>query len=129
MLGMPYIRVLEVATFYTMFNLEPVGTYQVQVCGTTPCRLRGADELVESARKHRPQRQVTDDGMFSWMEVECLGACCNAPMVQISKDFYEDLDAAHLREAARRSCGGPPGQAGLAERRACARSRWAARPR
>jgi NADH-quinone oxidoreductase subunit E len=94
MLSMPFIRVLEVATFYTMFNLEPVGTYLVQVCTTTPCWLRGSDAVVEACKKHigpRPH-MVSADGKFSWMEVECLGACVNAPMLQIGKDFYEDLD-------------------------------------
>jgi NADH-quinone oxidoreductase subunit E len=94
MLDMPYIRVLEVATFYTMFNLEPVGTYLVQVCTTTPCWLRGSDAVVDACKKHihpRPQT-VSADGKFSWMEVECLGACVNAPMLQIGSDFYEDLD-------------------------------------
>jgi NADH-quinone oxidoreductase subunit E len=94
MLGMPFIRVLEVATFYTMFNLEPVGSYLVQVCTTTPCWLRGSDALLEACKTHiHPHPQtVSADGKFSWMEVECLGACVNAPMLQIGKDFYEDLD-------------------------------------
>jgi len=92
MLGMPYIRVLEVATFYTMFNLEPVGTYFIQLCGTTPCALRGADRIIKVCKERiGEQRHVTADGKFSWLEVECLGACCNAPMVQINDDFYEDL--------------------------------------
>jgi NADH-quinone oxidoreductase subunit E len=93
-LGMPYIRVLEVATFYTMFNLEPVGDYLVQVCTTTPCALRGSDAVVEACKKHihpKPQT-MSADGKFSWMEVECLGACVNAPMLQIGSDFFEDLD-------------------------------------
>ena len=91
-LGMPYIRVLEIATFYTMFNLEPVGKFYVQLCGTTPCMLRGSDEIVKVLqRRVGPQRKVTADGLFSWAEVECLGACCNAPMVQINDDYYEDL--------------------------------------
>lgn len=95
MLGMDYIRALEVATFYTMFNLSPVGTHYVQLCGTTPCWLRGADDLKEVCRKHiGPEGQVSADGKFSWLEVECLGACVNAPMVQINADFFEDLDAA-----------------------------------
>jgi NADH-quinone oxidoreductase subunit E len=94
MLDMPFIRVLEVATFYTMFNLEPVGTYLVQVCTTTPCWLRGSDAVVDACKKHIAPRPhtVSADGKFSWMEVECLGACVNAPMLQIGKDFYEDLD-------------------------------------
>jgi NADH-quinone oxidoreductase subunit E len=93
-LSMPFIRVLEVATFYTMFNLEPVGTYLVQVCTTTPCWLRGSDAVVDACKKHiHPQEKtVSADGKFSWMEVECLGACVNAPMLQIRSDFYEDLD-------------------------------------
>jgi len=93
MLGMPFIRVLEVATFYTMFNLEPVGTL-IQVCTTTPCWLRGSDAVVEACKKHiHPHAHtLSDDGKFSWMEVECLGACVNAPMLQIGSDFYEDLD-------------------------------------
>lgn len=94
MLDMPFIRVLEVATFYTMFNLEPVGTYLVQVCTTTPCWLRGSDAVVDACKKHiHPHpHTVSADGKFSWMEVECLGACVNAPMLQIGSDFYEDID-------------------------------------
>src|SRR3984885_7113686 len=94
MLGMPFIRVLEVATFYTMFNLEPVGTYLVQVCTTTPCWLQGSDAVVAACKKHiHPHpHTVSEDGKFSWMEVECLGACVNAPMLQIGSDFYEDID-------------------------------------
>jgi NADH-quinone oxidoreductase subunit E len=91
-LGMAHIRVLEVATFYTMFNLEPVGKFHVQLCGTTPCRLRGADDLEKLCKKKiGEQGKVTEDGKFSWVEVECLGACVNAPMVQINADYYEDL--------------------------------------
>ncbi|MGL4575707.1 MAG: NADH-quinone oxidoreductase subunit NuoE, partial [Burkholderiaceae bacterium] len=94
MLGMTYIRVFEVATFYTMFNLGPVGKKFVQVCGTTPCRLRGAEKIIEICKAEiGDERHVSADGMFSWLEVECLGACCNAPMVQINNDVYEDLDA------------------------------------
>lgn len=97
MLGMDYIRALEVATFYTMFNLSPVGEFYVQLCGTTPCWLRGADELKDVCRKHiGPEGAVSADGKLSWLEVECLGACVNAPMVQINADFYEDLDATAL---------------------------------
>src|SRR5450759_3722519 len=91
-LGMAHIRALEVATFYTMFNLGPVGKFHVQFCGTTPCRLRGADDIEKVCRNRiGDQGHVTDDGKFSWVEVECLGACVNAPMVQIGSDFYEDL--------------------------------------
>jgi len=94
MLGMAYIRVLEVATFYTMFQLSPVGRKaHVQVCGTTPCMLRGAEALVEVCKRriHADPHHLSADGDFSWEEVECLGACANAPMVQIGKDTYEDL--------------------------------------
>ena len=91
-LGMAHIRGLEVATFYTMFNLSPVGKVHVQLCGTTPCRLRGADDLEKVCRKRiGDQMEVTKDGKFSWVEVECLGACVNAPMLQIGSDYYEDL--------------------------------------
>ena len=91
-LGMARIRVLEVATFYTMFNLEPVGTYHVQLCGTTPCMLRGSEELKKVCqRRIGDQHHVTSDGNFSWIEVECLGACVNAPAAQINYDYYEDL--------------------------------------
>jgi NADH-quinone oxidoreductase subunit E len=94
MLDMPYIRALEVATFYTMFNLSPVGEHFVQLCGTTPCWLRGADDLKDVCRKLiGEQDEITEDGKLSWLEVECLGACVNAPMVQINDDFYEDLTA------------------------------------
>jgi NADH-quinone oxidoreductase subunit E len=92
MLDMPYIRALEVATFYTMFNLEPVGKHYVQLCGTTPCMLRGAEDIKKICMsKIGEEHHVTADGKFSWIEVECLGACCNAPMVQINNDYYEDL--------------------------------------
>ncbi|MDI4656071.1 NADH-quinone oxidoreductase subunit NuoE [Xanthobacter autotrophicus] len=91
-LGMANIRVLEIATFYTMFNLEPVGRHFVQLCGTTPCMLRGAEEIRDVCRrKIGPERHVSADGQLSWLEVECLGACTNAPMVQINDDYYEDL--------------------------------------
>ncbi|WP_445500607.1 NADH-quinone oxidoreductase subunit NuoE [Microvirga sp. G4-2] len=91
-LDMPFIRVMEVATFYTMFNLEPVGKYFIQFCGTTPCVLRGAGDIKKVLEKRiGDQNHVTADGKFSWLEVECLGACCNAPMVQINDDYYEDL--------------------------------------
>lgn len=93
-LDMPHMRAMEVATFYTMFNLEPVGEHFVQLCGTTPCWLRGADNLKNVCRKIiGEQNTVTEDGKLSWLEVECLGACVNAPMVQINDDFYEDLTA------------------------------------
>jgi NADH-quinone oxidoreductase subunit E len=91
-LNMAHIRVMEIATFYTMFNLAPVGRYHVQLCGTTPCMLRGAEDLKKVCKKKiGEQFDVTPDGALSWVEVECLGACVNAPMVQINYDFYEDL--------------------------------------
>ena len=94
MLGMAYIRALEVATFYSMFNLSPVGKFFVQLCGTTPCWLRGADDLKAVCRRQIGEPgDVSGDGKLSWIEVECLGACVNAPMVQINDDFYEDLTA------------------------------------
>jgi len=91
-LGMPVIRVLEVATFYTMFNLAPVGRFHVQVCGTTPCMLRGSDKVLAACSQRGLKKgQTTGDGLFTLSEVECLGACANAPMVQINDDNYEDL--------------------------------------
>ena len=91
-LDMPIIRVLEVATFYTMFNLAPVGRFHVQVCGTTPCMLRGSDDLLDACYKRGLEKgHTTEDGLFTLSEVECLGACANAPMVQINDDNYEDL--------------------------------------
>lgn len=94
MLGMPHIRALEIATFYTQFILQPCGKKaHVQVCGTTPCRLRGAEDIIAVCkhRIHHDPHHVSEDGNFSWEEVECLGACVNAPMVLIGKDTYEDL--------------------------------------
>jgi NADH-quinone oxidoreductase subunit E len=97
MLGMAYIRVYEIATFYTMFNLAPVGRYYVQVCGTTPCWLRGAEEIKSACRELIGEpNHVTEDGLFSWTEVECLGACVNAPVAQINKYYYEDLTPENL---------------------------------
>lgn len=96
-LDMPYIQVLEVATFYTMFNLAPVGRFHVQVCGTTPCMLRGSDDVLEACYKRGLKKgHTTDDGVFTLTEVECLGACANAPMVQINDDNYEDLTEASM---------------------------------
>ena len=95
-LEMPSIRVWEVATFYTMYFLAPKGQHKVQVCTTTPCWLRGSDDVVKACKDHLGIGfgQVTEDGKFSLHEVECLGACVNAPMIQINDDYYEDLDAA-----------------------------------
>lgn len=96
MLGMARIRVLEIATFYTMFHLEPVGAKaHIQVCGTTPCWLRGAEQLKQVCREriHPEQHHLSADGAFSWEEVECIGACVNAPLVQVNADTFEDLTA------------------------------------
>lgn len=91
-LQMPVMRVFEVATFYTMFNLKPVGTYLLQVCRNTPCWLRGSDEILATCK------QYADDKLFSTVEVECMGACVNAPMVAINDDYYEDLNGTKMRQ-------------------------------
>lgn len=93
MLEMPYIRVYEVATFFTMVNLQPVGKFHIQLCGTTPCMLRGAYDLMDAVSEKFGigHGETTEDGLFTLTEVECLGACCNAPMVQINDDYFEDL--------------------------------------
>ena len=93
-LDMPYIKVYEVATFYSMYNLSPVGKYFIQVCTTTPCMIRGANKLVEACKEKisENESELSKDKTCSWMEVECLGACVNAPMMQINDNYYEDLD-------------------------------------
>ena len=93
-LNMPYIKVYEVATFYSMYNLSPVGNFHVQICTTTPCMIRGAYKIVEACKEKisKNENELSDDKKCSWVEVECLGACVNAPMMQINKDYYEDLD-------------------------------------
>ena len=93
-LKMPYIKVYEVATFYSMYNLSPVGEYFIQVCTTTPCMIRGAYKLVDACKEMISENENTlsKNGKCSWMEVECLGACVNAPMMQINEDYFEDLD-------------------------------------
>ena len=98
LLGMARIRVVEVASFYTMINTKPVGKYLLQFCTTTPCWLRNCDEVVEAARSHLgiDYEQTTEDGLFTMREVECLGACVNAPIVQINDDMYEDLTGPQL---------------------------------
>tara|TARA_X000001036_G_scaffold319997_1_gene298500 strand:- start:78 stop:683 length:606 start_codon:yes stop_codon:yes gene_type:complete len=99
-LSMPYISVYEVATFYTMYNLAPVGQYFVQVCTTSPCLIRGADKIVKICKeKISPnENEISKKGSCSWMEVECLGACVNGPMMQINNDYYEDLDEKNTKE-------------------------------
>ncbi len=93
-LEMPYIKVYEVATFYSMYNLTPVGKYFIQVCTTTPCMIRGAYKLVDVCKRKisNKDNNLSENGICSWIEVECLGACINAPMMQINDDYYEDLD-------------------------------------
>ena len=93
-LEMPFIKVWEIVTFYTMYNTQPVGKNFVQVCTTTPCWLRGSEHVVRACKEIISENptEVSSDNLFSWMEVECLGACVNAPMVQINDDFYEDLN-------------------------------------
>lgn len=92
-LSMPYIRAYEIATFYTMFNLKPVGKYHIQLCGTTPCWLRGAGDVMDACKKELgiETKETTKDGIFTLSEVECIGACVNAPVAQINDDYYEDL--------------------------------------
>ena len=99
-LSIPYINVYEVATFYTMYNLAPVGKYFVQVCTTSPCLIRGADKLVKVCKKRISEKEgeLSKDGLCSWIEVECLGACVNAPMMQINDDYFEDLDEKKLEK-------------------------------
>ena len=94
LLNMPYIKVYEVATFYSMFNLSPVGKYFVQVCTTTPCMIRGSKKITDICKKNISQNQneLSKNQLCSWTEVECLGACVNAPMMQINQDYFEDLD-------------------------------------
>ncbi len=94
LLSVPYMQVYEVSTFYSMFNLTPVGKYFVQVCTTTPCMLRGANQIIDVCKKNISQNQneLSENKLCSWTEVECLGACVNAPMMQINQDYFEDLD-------------------------------------
>ena len=93
-LSVPYVKLYEVATFYTMYNLAPVGKYFVQVCTTSPCLLRGASEIVKVCQNKisKNQNTISQNALCSWTEVECLGACVNAPMIQVNNDYYEDLD-------------------------------------
>jgi NADH-quinone oxidoreductase E subunit len=94
LLNMPYIKVYEVATFYSMFNLAPVGKYFIQVCTTTPCMIKGAKKITEVCKKYisQSENELSNNKLCSWVEVECLGACVNAPMMQINQDYFEDLD-------------------------------------
>ena len=100
LLNIPYMQVYEVSTFYSMFNLSPVGKYFVQVCTTTPCMLRGAKKIVDVCKKHisKNQNELSENKLCSWVEVECLGACVNAPMMQVNQDYFEDLDHTKANE-------------------------------
>jgi len=100
LLEMPYIKVYEVVTFYSMFNLSPVGKYFVQVCTTTPCMIRGSNKIKELCKKYISQNQneLSENKLCSWIEVECLGACVNAPMMQINQDYFEDLNEDKTKE-------------------------------
>ena len=97
---MPYIKVYEVVTFYSMFNLSPVGKYFVQVCTTTPCMIRGAQQIVDICKKNisKNQNELSENKLCSWIEVECLGSCVSAPMMQINQDYYEDLNEEKTNE-------------------------------
>ena len=99
-LSIPYIKVYEVATFYSMYNLSPVGKYLIQVCTTSPCLIRGADKLLKVCKEKisTNEKELSENKKCSWMEVECLGACVNAPMIQVNEDYYEDLDEKNTRE-------------------------------
>jgi len=100
LLDMPYIKVYEVATFYSMFNLTPVGKYFVQVCTTTPCMIRGSKKITDICKKYisKNQNELSENKLCSWTEVECLGACVTAPMMQINQDYFEDLEVSNTEE-------------------------------
>ena len=114
MLEIARIRVYEVATFYTMFNLKPVGRYLLQICTTTPCWLRGSTEVVAACERKLgiTMRETTPDGLFTMTEVECLGGCVNAPIIQVNDDFYEDLDAESTKQLLEALRGGEPPKPG-----------------
>ena len=118
-LSMPYISVYEVATFYSMFNLAPVGKYFIQVCTTTPCLIRGADKIVQVCKKKISEKEnkISKNGECSWTEVECLGACVNAPMMQINKDYFEDLDEIKAEEIIKQLLDNKMPKAGSAKKR------------
>ena len=113
-LEMPYIKVYEIVTFYSMYYTTPVGKYFVQVCTTTPCWLKGSDEVVKACKEiiSEKQNELSNDGLFSWMEVECLGACVNAPLVQINDDFYEDLNYENTKNVLQSFIDGNPSPIG-----------------
>ena len=100
LLEIPYIQVYEVCTFYSMFNLEPVGKYFIQICTTTPCMIRGSKQIVDVCKKYisKKENELSENKLCSWTEVECLGACVNAPMMQVNQDYFEDLDEEKAKE-------------------------------
>ena len=122
LLDMPYIKVYEVATFYTMYNLSPVGKFFIQVCTTTPCMIRGAYKLVDVCKKKisNKQNELSKNNICSWTEVECLGACVNAPMVQINDDYFEDLDKTDIEKIIDQILSGESPKPGSYKGRACA---------
>ena len=99
-INLPYIKVYEVVTFYSMFNLAPVGKYFVQICTTTPCMIRGANKMIDVCKKHiaKNKNELSKNNLCSWTEVECLGSCVSAPMMQINQDYFEDLDEKKTEE-------------------------------
>ncbi len=123
-LKMPEIRVYEVASFYSMFNLKPVGKYHVQVCGTTPCMLCGAEEILKTCQSELGVKtgETTTDGMFTLSEVECLGACVNAPVIQINDDFYEDLSPESVKNILKTVKAGKKPKAGSQTNRLCSKA-------
>lgn len=123
-LNMPAIRVYEVASFYSMFNLKPVGTYNVQICGTTPCMLCGAEEILKTCESELgiSKGETTPDGMFTITEVECLGACVNAPVVQINDDYYEDLKADSIKDILKKLKTGEKPKPGSQSGRQCSKA-------
>jgi len=119
MLDMPYIKVHEVSTFYSMFNLSPVGKYFVQVCTTTPCMIRGAKKITDICKKYisEEQNKLSENKICSWTEVECLGACVNAPMMQINQDYFEDLNESKTEEIIQKLLKGEFSEPGYAKNR------------
>ena len=122
LLDMSYIKVYEVATFYTMYNLSPVGKFFIQVCTTTPCMIRGAYSLVDACKKKisNKQNELSKNNICSWTEVECLGACVNAPMVQINDDYFEDLDKTDIEKIIDQILSGESPKPGSYKGRTCA---------
>lgn len=123
-LSMPEIRVFEVASFYSMFNLKPVGKYHVQVCGTTPCMLCGSEEILKTCEKELGVKTgaTTEDGMFTLSEVQCLGACVNAPALQINDDFYEDLSPESITNIIKTLKAGKKPKVGSQTNRQCSKA-------